>query len=113
MTKKRVKFILGDGSKGCRDEAPFDRILCSASLRDSLPSSWREQLKEGGIIVDNNGEPIEIETGYTRDQLADLNYTQSADILYLAHSAHRPSKLERYSHTDWKFSEIENGYPKY
>ena len=46
----RVKFILGDGSKGYEIEAPFDKILCSASAK-SLPLAWQKQLKVGGRIV--------------------------------------------------------------
>jgi len=76
-----VEFICADGSKGYKEEAPFDKILASASiasakgrlaeLRSSralrsawadesllsansarnLPKAWKEQLKIGGKIV--------------------------------------------------------------
>ncbi|MBU1045947.1 protein-L-isoaspartate O-methyltransferase [Patescibacteria group bacterium] len=46
----RLEFILGDGRKGYPQEAPFDRILCSASA-DSMPSAWEKQVKIGGKIV--------------------------------------------------------------
>ena len=46
----RVEFISADGIKGYSEEAPFDKILASASgLR--LPQSWKEQLRVGGKIV--------------------------------------------------------------
>ena len=47
----RVQVILADGSKGYSQEAPFDKILCSAEVKDSLPNVWKEQLKIGGRIV--------------------------------------------------------------
>jgi len=50
IAQDRVKFILGDGRKGYPQEAPFDRILCSASA-DGFPSVWKEQLKISGKIV--------------------------------------------------------------
>jgi protein-L-isoaspartate(D-aspartate) O-methyltransferase len=45
-----VEFVLGDGSRGYSKEAPYDKILASAS-GDKLPDSWTEQLKIGGRIV--------------------------------------------------------------
>lgn len=45
-----VEFICTDGSKGYKKEAPYDKILASASAQ-SLPQAWKEQLKIGGRIV--------------------------------------------------------------
>src|SRR3989339_769411 len=55
-----IDFICANGFKGYVKEAPYDRILASASLqaespepsrRNELPKSWKEQLKIQGIIV--------------------------------------------------------------
>jgi len=46
----RVEFICADGSKGYPKEAPFDKILASASAA-KLPQAWLEQLKIGGRVV--------------------------------------------------------------
>ena len=45
-----AQFICGDGSKGCEKQAPFDKILASASAKE-IPNAWKEQLKIGGRIV--------------------------------------------------------------
>ena len=45
-----VTFIVGDGSLGSPEHAPFDRIL-SAAASPSVPPPWLSQLSEGGIIV--------------------------------------------------------------
>lgn len=58
IKKKIVKFICGDGSKGYQKEAPFDKILCSASVQQGLPLVWKEQLKLGGKIVTPIGSSI-------------------------------------------------------
>lgn len=50
IKNKTVEFILGDGSKGYSKEAPYDKILASAS-GDRLPEEWKKQLKIGGRIV--------------------------------------------------------------
>lgn len=45
-----VEFILGDGSKGYQKEAPYDKILASATGSE-LSEAWKRQLKIGGRIV--------------------------------------------------------------
>lgn len=46
----KIKLVLCDGSLGLSEEAPYDKIVCSASCPE-IPKSWIEQLKLGGIIV--------------------------------------------------------------
>ncbi len=46
----RVEFICTDGSKGYKKEAPFDKILASATA-PNVPQAWKEQLKINGRIV--------------------------------------------------------------
>ena len=48
--KKNIKIICGDGSKGLKEFAPYDRILISASA-DKFPSNIYTQLKDNGVIV--------------------------------------------------------------
>ena len=50
IEKGIVEFVCGDGSKGYKKEAPFDKILASASAK-RLPFAWKEQLRVGGRIV--------------------------------------------------------------
>jgi len=50
MEVGNVTFVVGDGSIGSPEHAPFDRIL-SAAASPSVPEPWISQLSEGGIIV--------------------------------------------------------------
>jgi hypothetical protein len=43
---------------------------------------------------------------YNADQLAELDYEQSADTMYLAHLQVTPTKLIRTAHTNWTFSTV-------
>jgi protein-L-isoaspartate(D-aspartate) O-methyltransferase len=45
-----ITTVLGDGSFGLPDQAPFDRILVTAAAEDP-PGPLLEQLKIGGIMV--------------------------------------------------------------
>jgi len=47
---KKVKLILGDGSQGLPKEAPFDKVIASASCPE-IPKTMIKQLKRGGILV--------------------------------------------------------------
>lgn len=46
-------------------------------------------------ILDVNGDPLEIATPYAGAALRALRWTQSADVLYLAHQDYAPRKLSR------------------
>ena len=48
--KGNIESICADGSKGFEKEAPYDKILASASAKE-IPLAWKEQLKIGGILV--------------------------------------------------------------
>ncbi len=50
-----VHVIVGDGTKGHPEKAPFDRIIITAAA-PGIPSALKDQLKEGGIIVAPVGE---------------------------------------------------------
>lgn len=59
IEKGRVKFYLKDGSLGLPEEAPFDKILCSASLQSKkIIERWLKQLKDKGKIVTPYKEEI-------------------------------------------------------
>jgi len=57
IEKGIVKIFSADASKGYLEEAPFDKILASASAAN-IPLSWKEQLKVGGKIVAPVGSSI-------------------------------------------------------
>ena len=49
----------------------------------------------------------EISTSYTTAQVFDLQFTQSADTMYIVHPAHEPTKLTRSGHTSWTLAEVD------
>lgn len=51
-------------------------------------------------------EIYEIATPYTENDLFELQFTQSADVLYITHTVFEPRKLSRTGHTAWTLSEI-------
>lgn len=49
----------------------------------------------------------EVPHTYTQDELAEVKYTQSADVLYITHKDHPPAKLSRTGHTSWTLADID------
>jgi len=52
-----AEIVCGDGSKGYPKEAPYDKILASATARE-IPKAWKDQVKKGGRIVVPVGNSI-------------------------------------------------------
>ena len=52
------------------------------------------------------GRVVELQTSYTAEQVPDLSWAQSADVLYIAHKDHSPKRVTRTSHTAWTFAEL-------
>ena len=44
---------------------------------------------------------------FNGSEMAELDYEQLADVLYLAHQNHEPQKLIREDHTDWAFQAVD------
>lgn len=60
----------------------------------------------GGVVEAAPGVPVEVATAYTAEQVLDIHFTQSADVLYLVHRGHPTRKIERAGHTSWAISDI-------
>ena len=73
IDKGIAEFICADGSKGYNKEAPFDRILASASAQ-RLPKAWKEELKVGGRIVTPIGSSIWVFIKKSKDNFEELEY---------------------------------------
>jgi protein-L-isoaspartate(D-aspartate) O-methyltransferase len=48
---KNLEFVVGDGTLGYREEAPFDKIVVAASAFGKVPRELKKQLKIGGRLV--------------------------------------------------------------
>ena len=50
---------------------------------------------------------FQLTTTYIENEVAEIQYVQSADVMYLVHSNHAPRKLSRSGHTDWTIEDID------
>ncbi len=63
---------------------------------------WMRIVTEGKQLLDSNGQPYEIATPYSYEDVFNLDYTQNADIITLTNPNHPPRELRRYGATDWR-----------
>ena len=63
----------------------------------------------GATILGSNGQPYEVATPYSINDVFDLHFVQSADIMTLVHPYYPPKELRRYGATDWRLVDINFG----
>lgn len=68
-------------------------------------------IRNDAMIVDENGDPFEIESPYSETELNDLKYIQSADVMTIVHPDHPVQELKRITETLFTLSEKEFTYP--
>jgi hypothetical protein len=60
----------------------------------------------GAIVESSPGVAYEVSTPYAAADVADLQWTQSADTIVLTHPSYAPRELKRTSHTSWALTVI-------
>lgn len=60
-----------------------------------------------GGVVESGGSPVEVVTPWDEDEIFELQFAQSADILYIAHPDHAPRQFERTSATSFTLSTVD------
>jgi len=71
-----------------------------------LGANYMRFYVNGGLLV-SGGSAVEVVTPYSATEIFELNYTQSADVIYFAHKNHPPAKLTRTTATSFTFSDID------
>ena len=58
---------------------------------------------EGKELLTEEGDVYEIDSPYSGEDLFDLDYSQTADIITITSSKYPPMELQRHGATDWRF----------
>ena len=78
-----VTVIIGDGSRGLPDQAPFDRIIITAAAEDP-PAILLEQLRMGGIMVLPVGQTDAVQSLVKIEKTEKgLHYTELAAVRFV------------------------------
>ena len=65
-------------------------------------------IKDGGQVL-SSSSPVSITSPYADTELADLNFTQSADVMTICHPSHPVKEVKRTSHTAWSITSVSFG----
>lgn len=84
---------------------PFEISLTNSFAIEAGDFYFRFWKNDGLILL--TGSPYEVTTPYGENDLVDLKFIQSNDILFLVHPNYKPRKLIHYSDTDWALEEME------
>ena len=110
--KKRggSEFIHSTKSNGQARLIPFIYSVTQAYVLE-FGASYIRIYTNGGRVEDPPGTPIEVATPYSFADVEELQFAQSADVLYLAHPDHAPRRLVRNSSTSFTLEvmDFENG----
>jgi hypothetical protein len=93
-----------------KDSSAFTRLIeFQFSTEQTYALEFGNQyirfVSNGGQVT-AGGVPYEIATPYPTAVLADLQFTQSADVLTLVHPNYAPRELKRLGPTNWTLTEI-------
>ena len=83
---------------------PFNRGQGTSVILEFSNNKIRFYANDG--IIESSGSPYEVTTTYTTAQLADISFTQSADVLFLVHPTHPPRELKRLDVTSWTLTDL-------
>lgn len=96
-------------TKKCR-LIPFT-FSSDQTLAIELGDKYARFHTQGKTLMASNGQPYEIETPYSSDDVFDIHYVQSMDIMTLVHPNYPPKELRRYGATDWRLVDVQFGAP--
>jgi len=80
----------------------FEFSLTQAYILE-FGDQYMRVFKDQGQVT-SGGSPYEISTPYLEADLFEIQFVQSADVLYLAHPSYKPRKISRTGHTAWTLS---------
>lgn len=78
-----------------------------------LGDKYLRVITKGGYVPASAGAstPLEVVTPYSADDVMDIHYAQSADVLTLVHTGYPPKELRRYGAYDWRLADISFAAP--
>lgn len=79
---KPKKFIFGDGYKGFKEKAPFDKIIVTAGA-PYVPKPLLAQLKVGGMLLIPVGDKTQIMTQFIRKSPKEFEKHELGDFAFV------------------------------
>lgn len=75
-----------------------DEFTLDGTDSSNFPTAWESD----GTVK----RVYEIISPYNSDEIFEIHFTQSADVIFIAHEDHHPQKLSRISNTSWTMADV-------
>ena len=123
-----IKRRRGTEGIGLTDDQDADGVVRLVKFVFSREDSVLIEMSEGRFGFYSNGAPVmngvsplqvvaEYISGdtlpYTADEINEVQFTQSADVIFMTHPNHRQARLSRYSSVDWRYEYLDFDYGPY
>lgn len=112
--KVKVRFGTSSGGEQIASDREFEVGWHTYSINPDGNSTIHIRFSQsaGTPAIDNveilDDERIELTTPWAAADLAELNWTQSADVLYLTHPSYQPMKITRLDDASWSVIYLNN-----
>ena len=63
-------------------------------------------ISEGGFVVKEDGGIFELDIPFDIDEVWQMKFEQSADVVYITHPSHLPQMLKRFDHDNWTIEDM-------
>jgi hypothetical protein len=114
VNRPGTKFVceVKDSTKNVR-LIPFQFSVTQAYVLE-FGDLYMRIIADGGQVVypvghASAGDPVEVVTPFAHTDLDRIQFTQSADVLFLVHPSYPPQKVSRFSNTEWTVEAINFG----
>lgn len=100
-----AKTVFGDPSYGAR-LIPFEYSIDQSYVLE-FGHQYIRVIKDGGLVIDLDGVNVfTLATTYWQEDLKDIKFTQSVDVLYLFHPKYPPRILTRFADNAWTIEDF-------
>ena len=99
-----TRYVASTKSNGAARLVRFEFSTTQAYILEFGDKYIRFYTNDGQLL--NLGVPYEVTTTYALADIWNLQFTQSADTLYIAHPSYPPAKLQRGGATSWTLTTI-------
>lgn len=95
VTRRQGSYYIAAPKANVRVRLVDWRIGTDVSYQLEFGNLYVRFYRDRGRLVDGGAAPLEITTPYTTDELRDLVFAGSADVLTIFHGSHQPRQLSR------------------
>ena len=104
-TTAYVKAVDSNSQLSLKDASGSDVDIFTSGENFSIAHAYVRFYKSNAQLL-SGVNPYAVASPYSSSDLSDLSFTQSADILFIAHPSYQPRQLIRSGDTDWAFDYI-------